>query len=324
MYAQHSVPSRNLADALGQGSLQALFQPKFNTGRRVAGVEALARWHRSNGEVLSPNAFVPACEHLGLGLELAMQMVSQAVRLAADWEQIEGLPLSVAINVHPRHICSHELFHHLRGALQRHGIASRQVVIEILEEALEEPTKAFLAALERYRNEGFRISIDDFGTGAAGLQRLLDMPAHEVKIASRYVQGVSTDLRKAALIKGIVSVAEDLDMDVVLEGIEDKDDLAWVSQLRYSRIQLQGFLLARPMSSAGLLHDLQVAHGQEPRDLPVVMGHCDGSAMHQSLPSSWRPQALGFGLRQNATRIVQWLPPFFAAERERQMRNAYR
>lgn len=310
MYAQQPVSSKRLAEALGQGSLQAFFQPKFTAARRLAGVEALARWHRSNGELLPPSAFVPACEHLGLGVDIAMQMVSQAVKLAADWERIDGFPLSVAINVHPRHMGSHELFHHLRGELQQHGIASRQVVIEILEEDLEQPTSVFLAALERYRNDGFRISIDDFGTGAAGLQRLLDIPAHEVKIAGGFIHGVSRDFRKAALVKGVVSVVEDLHMDVVLEGIQDEDDLAWVSKLSYPRIHLQGFLLARPMSSAGLLRDLQLAHGPPPHDPGVVAGRCAGSMVHQSSPSSWLAPALGSRMRQTA-------PVFFGGD------NAY-
>lgn len=257
----HTYPphlSNPLSAILGQGHFEAYFQPKFTLDYRLAGVETLARWHRKDGRLLTPGEFLPACIDLGQTMALTQAMAFQAIHTAACWQARQGAPLSVAINL-PPHCVNAIVLDYLRQTLRQHGVSHQQIIIEILEDALEQPTDTFLAALEAFRQEGFRISIDDFGTGTAGLRRLVDFEAHEVKIASYFVKGVGKDARKATLIQNIIAMAEQLGMDTVLEGLEERSDLAWISHIKSPRVHLQGFILARPMSSHDLLLGSQQA-----------------------------------------------------------------
>ncbi|MET3654807.1 EAL domain-containing protein [Dyella japonica] len=248
MNAYSSDMSACLTSILGEGRLVAYFQPKFTLCGRLIGVEALARWRIHDGRIVPPGDFLPAVAELGLMRHLTVEMMSQATDAVASWQRNQGKQLTVSINLTPGCIVDPSVLDQLRRMSANHGISPQQVVIEVLEDALDQPAEEFLLALDNFRRRGFRISIDDFGTGSAGLRRLIDFDAHEIKIPGYFTQGVKADQRKADLILCIISLAEQLNMDTVLEGIQDQEDLAWLKRIRSSRVLVQGFALGHPMS----------------------------------------------------------------------------
>jgi EAL domain-containing protein (putative c-di-GMP-specific phosphodiesterase class I) len=254
MHARPETFSQRLTDVLGPGQIVAYFQPKFRLDRRATDVEALARWRLHDGHILTPEAFLPACRELGLEEELTMEMISQSCAAVAGWQTRTQAVTNVSINLTSGCVTSTRVFDHLRNTASRHGLSHGRITVEILEDALDQPTDIFLSALDRFRRTGFRLSIDDFGTGAAGLRRLMDFQAHEVKIARCFISGVSKDVRQMALVTSVMALADQLDMDIVIEGIDDQDDLAWCQNLRHERTLLQGFSLARPMALSQLVN----------------------------------------------------------------------
>ncbi|WP_161805577.1 EAL domain-containing protein [Frateuria defendens] len=238
-----------LSDVMNAGVLEAHFQPKFTWSGHIVGAEALARWKHPSQGMLAPRDFLPRCEQAGASCELACQMAWQAMKFAAEWRALTGCERSVAINVHPGTLLEPVFTYNLEAAVDTYALRPRDVIVEIIEEAFEDVTHQFDRALCGLKRQGFRLSIDDFGTGAAGLRRLASMPADEVKLAGCLVNGVSRVERKATILESVVMLAERLKITVVLEGVEHVDDLQWLGRYQLPHIQLQGFSLGRPMSS---------------------------------------------------------------------------
>ncbi|WP_130618957.1 EAL domain-containing protein [Dyella amyloliquefaciens] len=251
---------RDSARDIGEGSLEAHFQPQYTVAGELAGVEALARWRTVSGELLLPDDFLPAIQRAGLSRVLAQRMVDQAAYLAVCWRAKNGSTLPVAVNVDPGTIISSSFLAYLEMAVRRDRISPDVLVIEVLEESMDGQARELTSRLRRFRRRGYRISIDDFGTGGAGLQRLLDVPADEVKIPGCFVKGVGTDCRKAAVVEGMVAMAERMGMTVVLEGVERAEDMEWAARLR-AQIRMQGFLLARPMPMDQLIRSKGAVNG---------------------------------------------------------------
>lgn len=263
MYVNHDYPaslasdgwSRSMTDAMDGGFLQAYFQPKFNACGEMISVEALARWSHPSKGLLVPKDFLAVCDGADMSCELACQMTWQALRFAAQWRERTGENISVAINVQPDTIAHPAFSALLREFVDVHGLLPSHVIIEIVEQDLSGPADVFMHAIRQLRQEGYILSIDDFGTGAAGLLRLLDMPVDEVKIAGCFVDGVSREPRKAIIVESTIAMARRMGLTVVLEGIERIEDLEWLGRYRFPHVQMQGYCLARPKSPERLIEE---------------------------------------------------------------------
>jgi diguanylate cyclase (GGDEF)-like protein len=239
----------DLRVALLAGDVTPWFQPviDLDTGL-ITGVEALARWPR-NGELVSPAVFVPLAEQTGLVSLLGRQVLRAACAHAAAWNA--EAPLTLSVNLSAVQLASDDLVDLVREALADSGLAPERLVLEITETVLVEDALSVGPRLAALRALGIRIALDDFGTGYSALGYLQKIPVDIVKIDRAFVRDVHLGARQSALAATVMTLAENLDLEVIAEGIELPEQAA---RLRELGCRLgQGFLYSQALPPAELL-----------------------------------------------------------------------
>ena len=245
----------DLRRAVGRDELELHYQPivSLAEGDRqggTVGFEALVRWRR-NGQLISPADFIPVAEDTGLIVPIGAWVLRRACRQLAEWRATGGpmADLYVTVNVSRRQLADAGLLATVQEALREAGLPPTAVVLEITESAImQDPAAAERALAELKRAAGVRLSIDDFGTGYSSLSCLQRFPIDVLKIDRSFVRNVTADRRDAAVMRTIVTLAHDLDMGVVAEGIESADQAAFLTGARCDLSQ--GFLFSRPLTAA--------------------------------------------------------------------------
>ena len=209
-----------LREAVANREFKAVFQPKvdFKTGK-VVGAEALARWRRHNGKIISPAAFIPLAEETGLISQIGEQILEAACQSARVWMK-EGLNVSVAVNVSPRQFERGNLTDTVMDVLKRTGLHPNRLELEITESmAVESPAKV-AEVMGPLRMMGMKLAIDDFGTGHSNLSMLTQLPFDVFKIDRQFVSALEGDKQAPAIVEMILAMAETLGLQTVAEGVE--------------------------------------------------------------------------------------------------------
>lgn len=227
------------------------FQPKVTLEGEVLGVEALVRWQHPILGLLAPGRFMTVLEREGLLAPLSWRVIEQALRFCADMIQHRGEPMPVAVNIPPLVLEQPDFAERIMALLAQYQVPAKALTLEVLEQDAGQPQTLQVEALLRLRMHGCRLSIDDFGTGASNIQRLLQLPFCELKIPTEFVRGMGDDPRKSAVVAGAMFIARRLALDVVIEGVETLDDFHSLMALGASAVQ--GYFVARPMPEADLL-----------------------------------------------------------------------
>ncbi|HEX3464661.1 MAG TPA: bifunctional diguanylate cyclase/phosphodiesterase [Candidatus Elarobacter sp.] len=214
---------------------------------RVVKVEALIRWMHPARGVIGPSTFIPIAERSGLMELIGYWVIEEAVRQAAAWEA-KGWPLRIAVNVSARQLDDAGFLPHLTRALRHANLPPERLELEITETAAMTDASAAQEVLERCRELGLTVSLDDFGTYYSSLTYLKRLPIDNVKIDRSFVQGLPLVRSDAAIVSGILSLARALERTVIAEGIENAAQRDWLVRAgcRFG----QGYLFGRPMSAA--------------------------------------------------------------------------
>ena len=237
-----------LREAIANNEFQTYFQPKidFRTGE-VLGAEALARWIRPNGKVISPNTFIPLAEETGLVTKIGEQVLDSACRSAREWARL-GHPTKVAVNVSPLQFQTTDLVEVVLSTLKRTGLAPNRLELEITESmAVSEPEKVS-RVMRPLRLLGTKVAIDDFGTGHSNLSILTQMQFDVFKIDRQFVSALEDGSQAPAIVEMILAMAETLQLETVAEGVETERQADFLR--RRGCTMAQGFLY-----SPGLPHD---------------------------------------------------------------------
>ena len=240
VHADAPPPSESeLALALAQGELAAAFQPKvtLRTGA-VKGVEALARWHRVDGSVLLPDLFIPLAEASGLIVPLTAVILQQSFAACRRWQR-RYPGCGVAVNISPLALANPALPDQIEDMLRRADLAPSALIAEITE------------VVTRLRIKGIGLAIDDFGTGHSSLLSLMRLPFTELKIDKSFVVACEMDMEAWKIIRATISLAHELGMSVVAEGIETATIARRLTEVGCDIGQ--GWYFARAMSAAGLV-----------------------------------------------------------------------
>lgn len=257
--AQHTGKKTYSADelraAIANDELINYYQPKVTiaTGA-VTGVETLARWLHPADGLLLPEQFIGVAEEHGLIDELTRGVLTRAFAQANAWQQA-GLPLCVAINISMDNLSSVDFVDFIADQASAAGVAPQDVLLELTESRLMLDQRAPLEILTRLRLKRFRLSIDDFGTGHSSLSQLSDIPFDELKIDKSFVHGAWRDETARAMYYVSLALGEQLGMQVVAEGVEDRDD--WDMVRRTGCDLAQGYYIALPMPAAELADWIQ-------------------------------------------------------------------
>ena len=237
-------------NAINNSELVNYYQPKvLVTTGRVVGVETLVRWRHPVDGLVFPDQFISVAETNGLIDDLTRVVMTSALAQTKVWQDA-GLALRVAINVSMDNLASLGFPDFVAGLTANAGVSPQEVVLEVTESRLMPDLRTPLEILTRLRLKRFRLSIDDFGTGHSSLSQLRDIPFDELKIDRGFVHGACSNERVRAIYNASLSLARQLGMEIVAEGVEDRDD--W-DYLRQTGCDLaQGYFIAKPMPAADL------------------------------------------------------------------------
>jgi len=266
-----------LRRALAEERLELHYQPVVDlTTGRVGALEALLRWDDDERGPVRPAEFIAVAEQSALIDDLGTWVLERALRDARDWPAgARGTPPRVAVNVAPRQLLDPDFAARVAAMLAEHGVPAARLCLEITETALVADTSTLVPALTALREVGVLLAIDDFGTGHASLTYLAKLPVDLVKIDQTFVAGVADDAGSAAIVGGVVAMAEAFGMSVVAEGVETVEQLQALRRLGVHHVQ--GFLIARPMREPAVraalaataapvpLPRTAAAHGERPR-----------------------------------------------------------
>jgi EAL domain-containing protein (putative c-di-GMP-specific phosphodiesterase class I) len=237
-------------NAINNNELVNYYQPKVSvTTGRMVGVETLVRWRHPVDGMVFPDQFISVAETYGLIDDLTRVVMTKALAKTKVWQDA-GLALRVAINVSMDNLASLGFPDFVAGLTANAGVSPQEVILEVTESRLMPDLRTPLEVLTRLRLKRFRLSIDDFGTGHSSLSQLRDIPFDELKIDRGFVHGACGNERVRAIYNASLSLARQLGMEVVAEGVEDRDD--W-DYLRQTGCDLaQGYFIAKPMPAADL------------------------------------------------------------------------
>ena len=250
-----------LQQAIRRGEFVLHYQPLFNLNSgELVGAEALLRWQHPVRGLLGPGHFLHLLEEHGLMAEVGAWVLRTACLQNARW-QAGGLPkIPVSVNVAADQFYRADLVEQVRVALQQSGLASDSLILEFTESALLKDTESVLVAMGQLRQMGIRLALDDFGTGYSSLAYLHRFPVDQLKIDRSFVQAAASDNSPSSIIRSIVHLATDLELDTVSEGLETPEQQAFVQSL--GCVHGQGFDLGRPMTEEAFI---RCVHGSLPR-----------------------------------------------------------
>ena len=234
-----------LPRALSNDELVVYYQPKIDlSSGTVVGVEALVRWNHPELGMIAPDEFIELTEVSGLVTELTRQVLTRSVAQLVEWDSI-GVNLDVAVNLSVRDFHDEGLVPFIAEALASKGIAPERLMLEITESQVVDDLELATEVLLELSSLGIRTSIDDFGTGYSSLTHLRQLPVAEIKIDRSFVGQMATNHNDAVIVRSIVELGHNLDLEVVAEGVEDEWTLDNLRMLGCDRAQ--GYFFKRPV-----------------------------------------------------------------------------
>jgi EAL domain-containing protein (putative c-di-GMP-specific phosphodiesterase class I) len=231
---------QELQSAIHKGELFLNYQPQALIGGEIIGFEALLRWQSPSRGLVPPAAFIPLAEESGFIISIGEWILREACREAASWPR----SLQVAVNLSPIQFRHGDLVGLVHSVLLETGLSPSRLELEITEGVLIDDFARAVSILRRLKALGVRIAMDDFGTGYSSLSYLQSFPFDKIKIDRTFIANLHQNPQSAAIVRAVIGLGQGLAMPVLAEGVETKDQLAFLSQEACSEIQ--GYLIGHP------------------------------------------------------------------------------
>lgn len=225
------------------------YQPKVDVSSgRITGMEVLVRWQHPQRGLLFPDAFIELAEESGLIIPLGMWVLRKACRTLQQWRQ-NGLPadMTIAVNLSARQFSQPDLASVVEQVLQDVGLDPSLLELEITESMLMDDVENAICSLFELKALGVSLSIDDFGTGYSSLNYLRRFPVDYLKVDRSFVKEATTNLNDAAIVSAIISMAHQINLKVVAEGVETTEHYDLLEF--YQCDQIQGYFISKPLSA---------------------------------------------------------------------------
>lgn len=235
-----------LLSSMDKNLLVPYFQPKINLmNGNIQGFETVARITiPGRGDSISPNQFIPVAEHHACIDRLSYQLLNLSLQQFGKIREIIHQPCKLAINLSPLMLNDEKTPETLLAIVQRNGLQPENIIVEITEQ-MGLSTTTQLETLNRLCLKGFGLSLDDFGTGFTNIQQLKELPFTEIKIDRSLIYNIANDSLSQVIVKSIMDISRELELDVIAEGVENADDLAYLRDEHRSAI-LQGYFISQP------------------------------------------------------------------------------
>lgn len=239
---------RDLRGAGERGEIFLVYQPQFDIASgEVVGVEALARWRHPTDGLVSPGRFIPVAEDSGLILDIGAFVMREACAQMSDWRRRGLLDVPIAVNVSAVQFRQADLVDLMRRIIEETALPPQLLELEVTESVVMENVDAVLEKFEGIKASGVGLALDDFGTGYSSLSYLRRIPAQRLKIDQSFVRDLPGNADAAAIARTIVGMAQALELHVLAEGVESRDQADFLRGIGCA--WGQGYLFARPMEA---------------------------------------------------------------------------
>ena len=238
--------------AMREDELFLVFQPKFYSNPQyIAGLETLLRWNHPKYGLLSPVVFIPILEKYDRMVKVTDWIIERVCQQIAYWKKENISFKQVAINIPGEYVTSPLLLNVLTQKLHEYALEASQIELEITENSFVKNMEEAMRAVRALREEGFSVALDDFGTGVSSLSYLKQMPISTLKIDKSFIDDVPISAKDSAIIQAIITLGESLDLSVVIEGVETKEQVNFLMNTSKNPI-FQGYYFAKPMEPHNL------------------------------------------------------------------------
>lgn len=246
---KHSVQRLSLMSelrgALAEGQLQLFYQPKLSIAeRKISTVECLIRWIHPEHGFIPPDEFIPLAEQTGAIRDVTHWALTTAFKQYHEWQQM-GLDIGLAVNISAVDLVDMKLPTFVAELMSEYNADTSMLTLEVTESAVMSDPESALKALNTLRRMGITLSIDDFGTGYSSMAQLKKMPVDELKIDKAFVLDLANNEDDQIMVKTLVSLAQNLGLNTVAEGVEDCPTLKFLEEIGCTKAQ--GFYLSRPV-----------------------------------------------------------------------------
>ena len=224
------------------------YQPQMNIKYgRICGVEALIRWQHPDKGLIAPTEFITVAEETGQIMPMGEWVLRTACAQMAEWRR-QGMPIfPISVNLSMRQLRQPDLAQLVAAVLQETGLQPGDLELEITEGIMMGDTRAAMLSLAKMHQLGVHLSIDDFGTGYSSLSYLKKMPIDKLKIDQSFVRDIATDENDAAIVRSVISLGHQFNLQVIAEGVETQEQLDFLRARGCDEIQ--GYYLSRPLST---------------------------------------------------------------------------
>lgn len=243
---EHKVEEM-LDTAIRNRELVVYVQPKYSpVTEELSGAEALIRWNSPTEGFLSPGRFIPICERNGDITKIDDYMISNVARMQAEWIKAGKKIVPISVNVSRAHFAQEDLADHIAALVDVYDLPHEYLEIELTESAFFDDKEALVRIVRQLKDRGFMVSMDDFGTGYSSLNSLKDIPLDVLKLDADFFRGAETE-RAKSVVADAISLAKHLDMSVVAEGVEKKEQVEFLAEVCCDMIQ--GYYYSKPVPS---------------------------------------------------------------------------
>lgn len=241
-----NMVENDMKHAMENGEFQVYLQPKYSTKEeKLSGAEALVRWIHPTRGFISPGRFVPIFEKNGFVLNLDDFMISEVAKQQAKWMSGGKELFPISVNVSRAHFTRADLAEHICGIVDKYGVPHDKIELELTESAFFDDKEVLIKTVKKLKEYGFEISMDDFGAGYSSLNSLKEMPLDVLKLDAEFFRGEDDENRGEVIVGEAITLAKKLNMRIVAEGIETREQVDSLARMDCDLIQ--GYYFAKPM-----------------------------------------------------------------------------
>ena len=216
---------------------------------KITGVKALIRWQHPELGMVPPVQFIPVAEYTGVIQDMGLWVLREACRQVKSWQDAGFSEASVAVNISALQLREKHFVDQVVSILEELDLPPQHLELEITESTIMEDVDTVIDILNTLHEAGIRLAIDDFGTGYSSLSYIKRLPIDTVKVDRSFVNDLTADsTHNIKIVSAIISMAHDLELKVVAEGVETEQQLAFLNDLRCD--EMQGYLFSRPVPAA--------------------------------------------------------------------------